>query len=111
MPSAPPMPPVEQLKGRQLGRILIKMGRVKRKDVLEALEIQKSQGGPIGQIFVQLGHVTEEDLALFPGPGRLTYEACGDGFGRDGLRGDIAAAVEFTRNPLRDEPPGDEHHG
>jgi type IV pilus assembly protein PilB len=58
------MPPVEQLRGRQLGRILIKMGRIRRAEVLEALEVQKQQGGPLGAILVMLGHVTEEDLNL-----------------------------------------------
>ncbi|MFQ5492097.1 MAG: GspE/PulE family protein, partial [Phycisphaerae bacterium] len=60
----PQMPPVEQLRGRQLGRILIKMGRIRRPDVAEALEIQKQRGGPLGSILVDLGHITEEDLNL-----------------------------------------------
>ena len=58
------MPPVEQLRGRQLGRILIKMGRIRRAEVLEALEVQREQGGPLGSILVMLGHITEEDLNL-----------------------------------------------
>jgi len=58
------MPPIEQLRGRQLGRILIKMGRIRRADVLEALEIQKKQGGPIGSILVSMGSITEQDLNL-----------------------------------------------
>ncbi len=60
----PKMPPIEQLRGRQLGRILIKMGRIRRAEVHEALEIQKQRRGPIGQILVELGHITEEDLNL-----------------------------------------------
>ncbi|MHC4698165.1 MAG: hypothetical protein ACYTFA_15635, partial [Planctomycetota bacterium] len=56
------MPTVEQLRGRQLGRILIKMGKLRRAQVEEALEIQKEQRGPIGQILVELGYITEEDL-------------------------------------------------
>ncbi|MHC4065594.1 MAG: GspE/PulE family protein [Planctomycetota bacterium] len=64
MATSTPMPPVEQLRGRQLGRILIKMGRIRRAEVLEALEVQKQQGGPLGAILVMLGHVTEEDLNL-----------------------------------------------
>ena len=64
MSTKPAMPPVEQLRGRQLGRILIKMGRIRRAEVLEALEIQKEQGGPLGSILVMLGHITEEDLQL-----------------------------------------------
>ena len=56
------MPPIEQLRGRQLGRILIKMGKLRRSQVLEALDIQKERRGPIGAILVELGYITEEDL-------------------------------------------------
>ncbi len=56
------MPPIEQLRGRQLGRILIKMGKLRRSQVHEALDIQKDRRGPIGGILVELGHITEEDL-------------------------------------------------
>ncbi len=58
------MPPIEQLRGRQLGRILIKMGKLRRSQVHEALEIQKEKRGPIGSILVELGHITEEELNL-----------------------------------------------
>ncbi|HUU85225.1 MAG TPA: ATPase, T2SS/T4P/T4SS family [Phycisphaerae bacterium] len=64
MATRPAMPPIEQLRGRQLGRILIKMGRIRRAEVTEALEVQKQQGGPLGSILVMLGHITEEDLNL-----------------------------------------------
>jgi type IV pilus assembly protein PilB len=56
------MPPIEQLRGRQLGRILIKMGKLRRVQVHEALDIQKERRGPIGSILVELGYITEEDL-------------------------------------------------
>ncbi|MBI4717368.1 MAG: Flp pilus assembly complex ATPase component TadA [Planctomycetes bacterium] len=56
--------PVEQLRGRQLGRVLIKMGKLRRQQVEEALDIQKERRGPIGAILVELGYITEEDLAL-----------------------------------------------
>jgi len=56
--------PVEQLRGRQIGRVLIKMGKLKRSQVQEALDIQKQQRGPIGAILVELGYITEEDLTL-----------------------------------------------
>lgn len=56
------MPPISQLKGRQLGRILIKMGKIRRAEVHEALEIQKQRRGPIGSILVELGHITNQDL-------------------------------------------------
>jgi type IV pilus assembly protein PilB len=58
------MPPIEQLRGRQLGRILIKMGKLRRSQVHEALDIQKDKRGPVGSILVELGHITEEDLNL-----------------------------------------------
>ena len=56
------MPSVEQLRGRQLGRILIKMGKLRRAQVHEGLTIQKERRGPIGQILVELGYITESDL-------------------------------------------------
>ncbi len=56
--------PVEQLRGRQIGRVLIKMGKLKRSQVQEALDIQKKQRGPIGAILVELGYISEEDLTL-----------------------------------------------
>ena len=58
------MPAVEQLRGRQLGRILIKMNKIRRAQVHEALDIQKERKGPIGKILVELGHITSEDLML-----------------------------------------------
>ena len=58
------MPSIEQLKGRQLGRVLIKMRRLTRAQVAEALGIQKKKRGPVGQILVELGYISEEDLHL-----------------------------------------------
>ncbi len=55
-------PTIDQLRGRPLGRILIKMGKIRRAQVEEALEIQKEKRSPIGKILVELGHITEEDL-------------------------------------------------
>ncbi len=49
-------------RGRPLGRILIKMGKVNRKQVHEALAVQKSKRGPIGQILIDLGYIKDEDL-------------------------------------------------
>jgi type IV pilus assembly protein PilB len=56
------MPPIEQLRGRPLGRVLIKMGKLKRSQVHEALDIQKEKRGPIGSILVELGYISDEDL-------------------------------------------------
>jgi type IV pilus assembly protein PilB len=54
----------EQYRGQKLGRILIKMGKIRRAEVHEALEIQKQRKGPIGSILVDLGHITEEELGV-----------------------------------------------
>jgi type IV pilus assembly protein PilB len=55
---------VQELKGRPLGRVLVKMGKVTRDQVHEALAIQKDKGGPIGQILVDLGYVDEKTRSL-----------------------------------------------
>jgi type IV pilus assembly protein PilB len=64
METAQKMPPVEQLRGRTLGRILIKMGVLDRDKVHECLKIQGQRGGKvqIGQIFLELGLVEEGQL-------------------------------------------------
>lgn len=55
--------PISQLRGRPLGRILIKQGIVSRAQVSEALEVQKQKrSGPIGQIMIELGMINTEDL-------------------------------------------------
>ncbi len=54
--------PVKQLRGRRLGRILIKMGILTRDQVHEALEIQKQRRGPLGRILVELGYISEDEL-------------------------------------------------
>jgi type IV pilus assembly protein PilB len=60
------LPPVEQLRGRPLGRILMKMGILSREKVHECLEIQKKRGGDvrIGQVFLELGLVDETQLQV-----------------------------------------------
>src|SRR3954471_14303217 len=52
-----------ELKGRKLGRVLSKMGKVSREQVHEALEIQKTRKVPIGQLLVELGYCTQKDVA------------------------------------------------
>ncbi|MHC4913021.1 MAG: GspE/PulE family protein [Planctomycetota bacterium] len=58
------LPPIEQLRGRTLGRILIKMGVLTREKVHECLIIQKQRHGgvQIGQIFIELGLIDEKQL-------------------------------------------------
>jgi len=60
------MPPVGQLRGRTLGRILIKMGVLDRDKVHECLKIQGQRGGKvqIGQIFLELGLVDGGQLQM-----------------------------------------------
>ncbi len=58
------MPPISQLKGRPLGRILIKMGKVTRAQVSEALDLQKKKRGPLGQLLIELGYVQEADVNM-----------------------------------------------
>jgi len=59
-------PPVRQLKGRTLGRILIKMGLLTRDKVHQCLNIQKKRGGNIklGQVFLDLELITREHLRI-----------------------------------------------
>ncbi len=58
------IPPIEQLKGRPLGRVLIKMGKLTREKVHRALSVQKESGKavPIGQVLLELGYVSERDV-------------------------------------------------
>jgi type IV pilus assembly protein PilB len=60
------LPPIEQLRGRTLGRVLIKMGILTREKVHECLSIQKQRGGTIriGQLFLELGLVDEKELQI-----------------------------------------------
>ena len=58
------MPPIDQLKGRPIGRVLTKMGRVSREQVVEALDFQKRKGGALGRILIDLGYIKETDLNL-----------------------------------------------
>lgn len=64
------LPPIEQLRGRPIGRVLIKMGKMTREKVHQCLEIQKQRQKPgqkqirIGEIFVELGLITDKQLAL-----------------------------------------------
>jgi type IV pilus assembly protein PilB len=63
-PAAPSMPPIDQLQGRPIGRVLTKMGKVTREQVVEALTFQKSKGGALGRILIDLGYIREADLNI-----------------------------------------------
>lgn len=60
------MPPIDQLRSRPLGRILIKMGLLTREKVHQALKIQQQRAGSIkiGQIFIEMGLINEEQLRM-----------------------------------------------
>jgi len=51
---------VAELRGRPLGRVLVKMGLITRDQVHEALDVQKHKGGPLGQILIDLDYITDE---------------------------------------------------
>jgi type IV pilus assembly protein PilB len=56
------MPAIDQLQGRPIGRVLTKMQKVTREQVVEALTFQKSKGGALGRILIDLGYIKEADL-------------------------------------------------
>ena len=60
------IPPVNELKGRSLGRILIKMGLLTRDKVHKCLTIQKDKGGKtrLGQIFIEQNLIKPRDLRI-----------------------------------------------
>ncbi len=66
MKTAQKLPPIEQLRGRPLGRIFIKMGVMSREKVHECLKIQSQRPGgiQIGKIFLELGLVDEGQLQM-----------------------------------------------
>jgi type IV pilus assembly protein PilB len=63
------IPPIDQLQGRQIGRVLTKMGKVTREQVVEGLTFQKNQKArgvvvPLGRILIDLGYIREGDLNI-----------------------------------------------
>ncbi|OHB67727.1 MAG: pilus assembly protein PilB [Planctomycetes bacterium RBG_13_62_9] len=71
-------PPVDQLRGRPLGRILMKMGVLSREKVQECLTIQKQRGADVrlGQILLELGLVNETQLQVaLAGKRGMEYES------------------------------------
>ncbi len=79
--AAKTLPPAEQLRGRTLGRILIKMGALTREKVHECLQIQKQRPGgiKIGQIFLELGLIDEKQLQIaLAGQRGMEYINLGD---------------------------------
>lgn len=60
------IPPVEQLRNRPVGRILIKMGILSRDKVHECLKEQQKRDGDVklGEILVEKGWVTDDELRM-----------------------------------------------
>ncbi|HRJ49650.1 MAG TPA: ATPase, T2SS/T4P/T4SS family, partial [Phycisphaerales bacterium] len=58
----PVLDPTE-LKGKKIGRILTKMGKVTRDQVHEALSVQKTRKVLLGQLLTELGLVNARDVA------------------------------------------------
>ncbi|NNM84330.1 MAG: type II secretion system ATPase GspE [Phycisphaerales bacterium] len=57
------------MRDRPLGRVLIKMGRLTREQVHQALAVQNEQRAkkintPIGQVLVEMGMITQKDLNI-----------------------------------------------
>jgi type IV pilus assembly protein PilB len=58
------MPPISELKGRPLGRVLQKMGKVTREQYSKALAFQKEKGALLGRILLDMGAIKEQDLTI-----------------------------------------------
>ena len=61
---AAPSSTTDQYRGRRLGRILTKMGKVTREQVHEALQMQAQRRQPIGILLVELGYITQDDVNI-----------------------------------------------
>lgn len=55
-------PEIRELKGRKIGRILMKLGKVSRDQVQEALQLQSQRRMPLGQLLIELGYINEADV-------------------------------------------------
>ena len=62
-PTEAPTTDVSEMKGRRIGRILTKMGKIKREQVDEAMQLQSQRRAPLGQLLIELGYVTQEDVS------------------------------------------------
>ena len=58
--------PVQQFKGRSLGRILIKMGLLTRDKLHDCLQLQEERGGKVklGEICIERGLIKKKDLQI-----------------------------------------------
>jgi len=46
----------------RLGELLVRLGRITEKQLLEALDLQKEEGGRLGQILIQMGLMSEKQI-------------------------------------------------
>ncbi len=80
-----------EFKGRKLGRVLTKMGKVTRDQVHEALTIQQTRKVPLGQLLVELGHCNANDVAAaLAGQAGMLYQ---DLSGVNELPAEVVAAL------------------
>jgi type IV pilus assembly protein PilB len=107
------LPPIDQLKGRPLGRVLIKMGRLTREQVHQALDVQQKQQKekgnrtPIGQILVDLGMISDKDrnLALAAQAGYEMYDLDGRDIPKDVIdRVPAQMAISYKVVPVEFDP-------
>ncbi len=52
-----------ELKGRKLGRVLTKLGKVSREQVHQALEVQKTRKEMLGKLLIEMGICKATDIA------------------------------------------------
>jgi type IV pilus assembly protein PilB len=65
-----------EMKGRKLGRVLTKLGKVTRDQVHEALAIQQTRKVKLGQLLVELNYCTQRDvLEALAGQAGMAYES------------------------------------
>jgi type IV pilus assembly protein PilB len=57
------MIPIKKITSKELGKLLIERGVIKKKQLEKALSVQEEKGGLLGEILVDLGFATEEDIA------------------------------------------------
>jgi type IV pilus assembly protein PilB len=55
---------IAKLKGRKLGKILWRMGKVSLDQIKEALLQQKQKRRPLGEILVEMGHCVDRDVEV-----------------------------------------------
>src|SRR5438034_8074880 len=95
------IPPIDQLQARPIGRVLTKMGKVTRDQVVEALTFQKSKGGALGRILIDLGYIKETDLniALAAQQGYELVSLEGINIGKDAIEA-VPAQIATTNKVL-----------